>query len=474
MKQKGITLSALIITIIVLLILTGVSISLITGEEGIINSTISARKNYEIAQYKDQIDIAQVNAHLQDWKEEKTGEELLREIEKRLENGGNFKGSKFTQHPEYKPPTLLITTKEGYEFKVTEEEVKYIGNQEEMGDIGDITTADIQIKVTPSEWTNQNVKVSIKITNENYENHQDNYEIKYQIGNGKKETYKNEFEVEQNNIIKVELNNKPVGTLIATCHITNIDKVEPNITKLEVNNEKWTNQEITITGKATDNASGIIGYAWTNTEEEPESWEEINQTQANEEISQSKTLRGETDNKAWYFWVKDKAGNTNKKKIEINNIDTTKAEIKLTASPTTWTNNKVTLTAQVTDAKSGIIGYAWTDRVETEGSIKWNTIGSTTSTTQTKELTSEADNKTWYFWAKDEAGNTNNTAITINNIDKTAPTAGIMNMMTFEEGTIFASCTLTAKRNRSMEYKHGTTKRRKRFRNQSRRRSNLE
>ena len=71
-KERGITLSALIITIIVLLILAGVSINLISGEDGIISSTITARKNYEIAQYKDQIDIAQVTAHLQDWKEEKT------------------------------------------------------------------------------------------------------------------------------------------------------------------------------------------------------------------------------------------------------------------------------------------------------------------------------------------------------------------------------------------------------------------
>lgn len=44
--QKGITLVALVITIIVLLILAGITISLVLGNNGIINRAQEAGKNY--------------------------------------------------------------------------------------------------------------------------------------------------------------------------------------------------------------------------------------------------------------------------------------------------------------------------------------------------------------------------------------------------------------------------------------------
>lgn len=44
--QKGITLVALIITIIVLLILAGITISLVLGDNGILNKASGAGKNY--------------------------------------------------------------------------------------------------------------------------------------------------------------------------------------------------------------------------------------------------------------------------------------------------------------------------------------------------------------------------------------------------------------------------------------------
>ena len=53
--QKGITLVALVITIIVLLILAGITISLTVGQRGILNRTQEAGKNYtNAARYEDQ------------------------------------------------------------------------------------------------------------------------------------------------------------------------------------------------------------------------------------------------------------------------------------------------------------------------------------------------------------------------------------------------------------------------------------
>ena len=48
-KQKGITLMVLVITIIVLLILAGVTISAITGDNGIIGNAGQAKEETEIA-----------------------------------------------------------------------------------------------------------------------------------------------------------------------------------------------------------------------------------------------------------------------------------------------------------------------------------------------------------------------------------------------------------------------------------------
>ena len=52
-KNKGITLIALVITIIVLLILAGVSIAMLTGENGILMQAQNAKSVSKIADIKE-------------------------------------------------------------------------------------------------------------------------------------------------------------------------------------------------------------------------------------------------------------------------------------------------------------------------------------------------------------------------------------------------------------------------------------
>ena len=61
-KEKGITLIALAITIVVLLIFAGVTISGITGENGIIGNAKEAKKQSEIGAEKEIIDVSVVQA----------------------------------------------------------------------------------------------------------------------------------------------------------------------------------------------------------------------------------------------------------------------------------------------------------------------------------------------------------------------------------------------------------------------------
>ena len=58
LESKGITLIALVITIIVLLILAGVSIAMLTGENGILTQAQEAKKQTSIAEEKEQIALA--------------------------------------------------------------------------------------------------------------------------------------------------------------------------------------------------------------------------------------------------------------------------------------------------------------------------------------------------------------------------------------------------------------------------------
>ena len=57
-NQKGITLIALVITIIVLLILAGVSIAMLTGENGILTNATESQQRTDYENAKEQIDIA--------------------------------------------------------------------------------------------------------------------------------------------------------------------------------------------------------------------------------------------------------------------------------------------------------------------------------------------------------------------------------------------------------------------------------
>ena len=69
-NQKGITLIALVITIIVLLILAGISIAMLTGDEGILTKASDSAIENAIGAAKDQVSLA-VNAGMEEYYEAK-------------------------------------------------------------------------------------------------------------------------------------------------------------------------------------------------------------------------------------------------------------------------------------------------------------------------------------------------------------------------------------------------------------------
>ena len=82
MRNKGITLIALVITIIILLILASVTIATLTGENGIITKAMEAREKTEIGAIEEQLRLAQMSAKLKTQGGNITIDDLLEELEK--------------------------------------------------------------------------------------------------------------------------------------------------------------------------------------------------------------------------------------------------------------------------------------------------------------------------------------------------------------------------------------------------------
>ena len=107
--NKGITLIALVITIIVLLILAGVSISMLTGENGVLTKATQSQEEAEIAQLKEQSELARQGVMSGDIAQGKTTnrEDIINAIQKEV--GGSVDGN-------------LITTEDGkYEIMVKDD-----------------------------------------------------------------------------------------------------------------------------------------------------------------------------------------------------------------------------------------------------------------------------------------------------------------------------------------------------------------
>ena len=97
-SERGITLIALIITIIVLLILAGVSISMVVGENGILNRATDASKKTKFASEKEAIEFVMNDI--------KTGQMIGEEIAKNRYLGEELKKRTMSSTSDWKIVTV--------------------------------------------------------------------------------------------------------------------------------------------------------------------------------------------------------------------------------------------------------------------------------------------------------------------------------------------------------------------------------
>ena len=135
-KQKGITLIALVITIIVLLILAGISIATLTGENGILKKATVAGEETKKAEYKEILEIIGNGLRPEKVIENLSAEEFIKRykqaIEEEIRKGETLEGAKVVAKD---ATTLRVMTKEGYIYEITENKVELLGKQQENEEI---------------------------------------------------------------------------------------------------------------------------------------------------------------------------------------------------------------------------------------------------------------------------------------------------------------------------------------------------
>ncbi len=173
-KQNGITLIALVITIVVLLILAGVSINTLFSDKGIIKKAQGSKEQAEIGKMREKLELAKVPVYV-----DGNGTYKVQDYWNRIESEGIII-DKNMDVIDNKDGTYEVTTTPGYVFEITAKPNKeiaeniiignYIGKSENLS-IGiravNVTTNSIEIEVVRAEGIN-NFKYSIKKQGEEY------------------------------------------------------------------------------------------------------------------------------------------------------------------------------------------------------------------------------------------------------------------------------------------------------------------
>ena len=115
-EENGITLMALVLTIIILLILAGISISMLTGNNGILRKTIEAKEKSQNAEQEEKNNIKEISSMMDKiFFEDVVGNESDWEIDKEEQSIIKYNG-------QYNQDTIVIPNKVGNTY------IKKIGN----------------------------------------------------------------------------------------------------------------------------------------------------------------------------------------------------------------------------------------------------------------------------------------------------------------------------------------------------------
>ena len=272
-----------------------------------------------------------------------------------------------------------------------------ISTEEYTVDNIDRIQPNLQVNIDNTNWENENTLLKIYATDNE---------------SGISSVTVNGENIGLNNVeTSLNVSNNGKYIIVATDNAGNItekeiivDKMDKNEPDLQIsgNSSRWTNENIEIEIYATDNESGVMSVTVNGKEEA------LTNGKANVVI---------TKNGDYEVTAVDTAGNMRREIIKINKIDKTLPKIEaIYNNSNTWTKDNIVLNIITQDNESGI------------ADVTIN--GKEIQLTNGKSNIELTENGAYILKATDNAGNTLDKVITLNNIDKDAPLIDSINKNT--------------------------------------------
>ncbi len=293
-NEKAITLIALVVTIIVLLILAGISLNYVLGNNGIITKAEGAKTETEIADEKEKINLSAMTAQTSSDKGTISRKDLDAELKNQF-------GEDYILEPDDDAEEYEITCKKSGRKYIIKSGIKKEELTKELNDYNTKFTS------SPSGWTNGNVKVSVKTTVKSY--------TLQTSKDGKNWDEVSEQTFTANGTMYVRLWDGKASVSEMTYKVANIDKSTPKVSATAINTNS-------IKISASDSGSGITGYAVTTSSTKPVNFTGITNTKSFEN-----SISKLTHNTTYYVWIKDEAGNTSQYSLKTPELQAGSLEL---------------------------------------------------------------------------------------------------------------------------------------------------
>ena len=363
-QETGITLIALVLTIIVLIILAAVSVTTLTGDNGILTKAQEAREVTKKAEIEEQLRLAQLNAKIKKSGGDITIEDYLQEL-----TGGqmDFVEGDTTKYGDlYDIYEKVIVIEGKYIYGLNEKDGDVIfepkGTENKIMptvksiEIVEKTETTIKVKVTTIRNDGGTLKYYIKEKDAieyDLRQEQEAEEFTFEKLDPKKTYSKIKVEAIAPNgetaYLEIEISNVP------SLAIAGAVTLSYRANGQAIGAEDWTQGPVTVTVKVN---STINTQGYTLQTAQSTGVDRAGEMNWQETANQSFTTKGTI-----YARLIDKTNGLKGKEYTkaIDKIDTTSPTINMDETQTniTATTNSISITASATDAESGIAKYSF-------------------------------------------------------------------------------------------------------------------
>ena len=405
-KNRGITIVSLVITIILLLILAGISIQALTNT-GLFEQALTAKEKAKISDYEEALSLSKTEAVFENNYPGAEQKSILERMKNILSGQELFTGSDY----EIVDNTLTITTSDGYVFEVTVDDagdakINYISKSDKIPPIINITatsgtTNTITVTVTARKNEGGRIEFYIAKSGENYSNKAD--EKIEKIENNKEYTYTFE-NLEQEKTYKIKVvaiaTNKQEATAEIERTTGNIPELMAEDIKFAYDPKVWTNGDVKVTAKIVNKEIDTKRFTLRLTRDIA--------TDATEWATATEGLKVSTNGEVYAVLV-DNKGQIGKS-AATGNVQYIDTKIPV-ANITSKTTNRITFTGTDTadtakgEQASKVAGYMLkTNNTKPSATDSgWQAYNGTSKT-----VSGLTQGNTYYLFVKDNAGNVSN------------------------------------------------------------------